>query len=172
MNMPYPANAIANEFLELAKGEGKQLTQMQLQKLVYFAYGWYMAITGKRLIDERIEAWEWGPVIPSIYREFNRFGSAPITEPAQEVMFREGKLGFFPAGMRSDAPQADALALQVIKRVWEIYGKYSGSQLSNMTHVADSPWSKTPNREIKGTDIDDHLILEYFRNLAKHEQRT
>jgi len=144
---------------------------MQLQKLAYFAYGWYLAITGKRLVDERVEAWEWGPVIPSIYKAFKRFGSSPITEPAAEVMFREGKVGFFPVRIQSDNPSEDALALQIIKRVWDIYGKYSGSALSNMTHAPDSPWTRTPNREIKGTDIDDSLIMQYFRNLAsKHEQ--
>lgn len=171
--MPYPAKAIANEFLELARKEGKQLTQMQLQKLVYFTYGWYLAITGKRLIDERVEAWQWGPVIPSIYKEFKRFGSSPISEPAYEVKFKDGKIGFYPVRVQSDAPKEDALALQVIKRVWDIYGKYSASALSHMTHAPGSPWSKTPDKEIKGTDINDHLILEYFRDLAsKHEQRT
>ncbi len=164
--MPYPAKAVANEFLELAQGDGKKLTQMQLQKLVYFAYGWYLAITGKRLIDEQVEAWQWGPVIPSIYREFKRFGSSPITEQARQVMFRDGEVGFFAAGIQSDDPKADALARQVIKRVWDIYGKYSATELSNMTHEPNSPWSKTPDKEKPGTGIDDHLILDYFRQLA------
>ncbi len=171
--MPYPAKAVANEFLELAKKDGQQLTQMQLQKLVYFAYGWYLAITGTRLIDERVEAWQWGPVIPSIYKEFKRFGSSSVTEPAREVTFRDGKVGFFPARIQSDDPKADGLALQVIKRVWDIYGKYSASALSNMTHAPNSPWSKTSDREIRGTDIEDTLIVQYFRELAsKHEQRA
>jgi uncharacterized phage-associated protein len=171
--MPYPAKAIANEFLELARKEGKTLTQMQLQKLVYFAYGWYLVITGKRLIDERVEAWQWGPVIPSIYKEFKRFGSSPITELAHEVTFKEGKLRFSAVRLQSDDPEADALALQVIKRVWETYGKYSASALSNMTHAPNSPWTKTPEKEIKGTDIPDELIIEYFRELAnQHEQHA
>lgn len=171
--MPYPAKAVANEFLELARKDGKQLTQMQLQKLVYFAYGWYLAITGQRLIDERVEAWQWGPVIPSIYKEFKRFGSSPVTEPAREVKFREGQVGFFPVRVQSEDPKQDALALQVIKRVWEIYGRYSASELSNMTHEPNSPWSKTPDKEIRGTDIDDHLILDYFRRLAaRYEQHA
>jgi uncharacterized phage-associated protein len=171
--MPYPAKAIANEFLKLARKEGRTLTQMQLQKLVYFAYGWYLAITGQRLIDERIEAWQWGPVIPSIYKEFRRFGSSPVTDQAKKVMFRDGKAGLFPVSVQSDNPNEDAFALKVIKRVWDIYGKYSASALSNMTHAPNSPWTRKSDKEIKGTDIPDQLILEYFRELAsKHEQRT
>lgn len=171
--MPYPAKAVANEFLELARKEGKLLTQMQLQKLIYFAYGWYLAITGKRLIDERVEAWQWGPVIPSIYKEFKRFGSSPVTEQASEAAFKDGKIGFRPIRVQSNDPKEDALALQVIKRVWDIYGKYSASTLSNMTHAPDSPWSQTPDKEIKGTDISDMLIVEYFRKLAlRHEQHA
>lgn len=169
--MPYPAKAVANEFLELAKKDGKKLTQMQLQKLVYFAYGWYLAITGKRLIDERVEAWGWGPVIPSIYQAFKRFGSSPITEPAAEVGFRSGKAGFYPIRIQSSDSEEDTLARQVVKRVWDIYGKYSASALSKMTHAPDSPWSRTPDKEIKGTDISDDLISEYFRKLARNEHR-
>jgi uncharacterized phage-associated protein len=171
--MPYPAKAIANEFLDLAKKDGERVTQMQVQKLVYFAYGWYLAITGKRLIDEWVEAWEWGPVIPSIYQAFKRFGSSPITEPAAEVDLTNGKAGYVPVRIQSTDPDRDELARQVVKRVWDIYGKYSASALSNMTHVPDSPWSQTPDKDIKGTNIDDHLIYDYFRKLAlKHEHRA
>src|SRR5260370_13471552 len=99
--MPYPAKAVANEFLELAKKDGQQLTQMQLQKLVYFAYGWYLAITGTRLIDERVEAWQWGPVVPSIYKEFKRFRSSSVREPARKVTFRDWKAGFLPSRIPS-----------------------------------------------------------------------
>src|SRR5260370_3705804 len=119
--MPHSAKADANEFLELAKKDGQQLTQMQFQNLVYFAYGWYLAITGQRLIDERVEAWQWGPVIPSIYKEFKRFGSSPVTEQAQEGRFTDGKLGLMVVRVQSDDPKRHALALQVIKRCWAIY---------------------------------------------------
>lgn len=169
--MAYSALAVANEFLELAKKDGKQLTQMQLQKLVYFAYGWYLVITGERLIDERVEAWQWGPVVPSVYSAFKRFGSDPIKEPASESTFRKSKsggfrVGFQPYSMESDDPGADLIAKQIVEKVWQIYGKFKASQLSNMTHEPNSPWSRTPGKEIRGTDIDDKLIMAYFRQLA------
>ncbi|MFZ0770469.1 MAG: type II toxin-antitoxin system antitoxin SocA domain-containing protein [Candidatus Sulfotelmatobacter sp.] len=164
--MPYTSQQVANEFLELAKRDGQQLTPMQLQKLVYFAYGWYLAITGERLLDERVEAWQWGPVIPSLYSQFKQYGSGPITEPAGEFYFEDRKLTFRPYRLRSNNPEKDAVALQVIARVWKLYGKYSASQLSSMTHAENSPWSLTPDKEERGTDIPDDIIKTYFQKLA------
>ncbi len=163
--MPYSAKAVANEFLALAKEDGEELTPMQLQKLVYFAYGWYLAITGERLLNERVEAWQWGPVIPSLYSEFKKFGSEPITDMARDMTSR-------PFRVRSGNPLKDGQALMVIKRVWEIYGKYTAAQLSGMTHEPNSPWSRTPEKDIKGTDISDDLIADYFRKLAMNEHAT
>jgi len=76
--MPYPALAIANEFIKVARERNKQLTPMELLKLVYFAHGWYLALSGVPLINEPVQAWRFGPVIPSIYHAFKRYGSGPI----------------------------------------------------------------------------------------------
>ncbi|HEY6339008.1 MAG TPA: type II toxin-antitoxin system antitoxin SocA domain-containing protein [Candidatus Sulfotelmatobacter sp.] len=167
--MPYNSKQVANEFLELAKNDGKQLTPMQLQKLVYFAYGWYLAITGERLLDERVEAWQWGPVIPSLYSEFKRYGSDPITEPAYDYYADGLKIGYRPYRLSSDDPARDELARQVITRVWNLYGKYSGSALSSMTHAEDSPWSLSYDKDVRGTDISDDVIKRYFQQLAAQE---
>lgn len=168
--MAYKAKQVATEFIELAQADGKQLTPMQLQKLVYFAYGWYLAITGERLIDERVEAWKWGPVIPSLYSAFRKYGSGFIAEPPNEIYFDGpvAKLREYP--LVSGDRQKDETARSIIKRVWEIYGKYSASQLSAMTHEPQSPWSRTEGKEVMGTDIPDDLIASYFRRLANNER--
>lgn len=164
--MPYTSKQVANEFLELAKNDGKQLTPMQLQKLVYFAYGWYMAITGERLLDERVEAWQWGPVIPSLYSEFRRYGSEPITAPAGEAYVENGQIVIRPHRLNSGDPARDILARQIIARVWQVYGRYSASQLSSMTHAENSPWSQVYDKDVRNTDIPDNVIKEYFERLA------
>jgi len=79
----YDARAVANYFLELAGQEGKPLDPMGIQKLVYFAHGWTLAIYDRPLISQRVEAWDYGPVIRDLYNEFKRFGSSRITEPAE-----------------------------------------------------------------------------------------
>jgi uncharacterized phage-associated protein len=163
--MAYTSKQVANEFIDLAMRDGRQLTPMQLQKLVYFAYGWYLAITGKRLLDERVEAWRWGPVVPSLYSEFKPYGSGPITEPAADFFFDDAGKMSFKTQRIGNSPD-DITAKQIIAKVWQIYGKYTASQLSAMTHEPNSPWSLTEEKDVKGTDIDDQLITNYFRRLA------
>jgi uncharacterized phage-associated protein len=169
--MPYTAKQVANEFLELAKRDGRKLTPMQVQKLVYFAYGWYLAITGERLLNERVEAWQWGPVIPSLYSEFKAYGSGPITELAAEYYPQGVTLGFNFPRVASDDPDKDAFALRVIEKVWAIYGKYSGLQLSTMTHAANSPWSQSYDKNVRSTDIPDEVIRQYFQEVANQHAR-
>jgi uncharacterized phage-associated protein len=164
--MAYSAKQVANEFLELARRDGVQLTPMQVQKLVYFAYGWYLAITGERLLNERVQAWQWGPVIPSLYGEFKPYGSGPITMPSGEVFTEDGKVKIRQYRLNSSNPAQDEFARQLIARVWNIYGKYSAVQLSSMTHAANSPWSKIYDENVRGTDIPDELIKEYFQRIA------
>lgn len=64
---------VANFFLDKAEEEGIRITQLKLMKLIYLAYGWYKAITHKKLFEEPIQAWRHGPVIESIYHEFKHF---------------------------------------------------------------------------------------------------
>jgi uncharacterized phage-associated protein len=167
--MPYNAKAVANEILHLAKDEGRCLTPMQLLKLVYFAYGWYWAFSNERLINERVQAWKYGPVVPSVYHAFKSFGNEPINAFATEwePVHSGGKFGFRIEEPR--IPECDEFPLKLIKRVWEVYKNYSAIQLSQMTHESDTPWANTPNREIKGTPIDDEKIKEYFLQLAKRK---
>src|SRR5215510_7158653 len=75
---PYDSKAAANWFLDL----GQPLTPMKLQKLVYFAHGWSLALTGVPLIKDAVEAWRYGPVIPALYHEFKHNGARPITDRA------------------------------------------------------------------------------------------
>lgn len=62
---PYKAKAAANYCLDLAEEEGKRLDPMQIQKLVYFAHGWYLALTGEPLVEEHPEAWAYGRSFPA-----------------------------------------------------------------------------------------------------------
>ena len=80
--MPYDAIAIANWFLDRAFSGGDSLTPMKLQKMVYIAHGWSLGLSDNSLIHDAVEAWKWGPVIRSVYREFRDFGAETITTRA------------------------------------------------------------------------------------------
>jgi len=77
--MPHSSLAIANEFLRRAREIDRSLTQMKLQKLVYIAHGWCLAFSKSPLIEDRIEAWEFGPVIRRLYDATSRYGRSPVS---------------------------------------------------------------------------------------------
>ncbi|MBL9164425.1 MAG: SocA family protein [Planctomycetaceae bacterium] len=174
--MPFSADAIANFFLDKAAEEQLGLSPMKLQKLVYFAHGWHFAINGTPLINEQVEAWKFGPVIRSLYHEFKSAGNQAITERAyrHEVLKKDGRLNFrqWVAAVDQEArsPEETSEIVAFLNRIWDVYGRYTGVQLSRLTHLAGSPWDtvcKAWNGDPpKGTDIPQDLIREYFSKLS------
>lgn len=159
--MPFSALAVANEFLDL----DKNLSPMKLQKLVYYAHGWYLALADQPLISERVEAWQYGPVIPALYSQFRRFGNEAITEKARELCFRNGKI-FLRSPSLADCEDASD-AKQLIARVNEEYGKYSAAQLSNATHKSGTPWQEVYRDGARSIAIPDEKIKDYFKKMMQ-----
>ena len=150
--MPYSALSVANRFLELAKRDGQQLTNMQLQKLVYIAHGWNLAITGRPLFYNDVQAWQWGPVVPKLYQSLSKYGAGFVSE-------------LIPTNDPPVDPGTQENAL--IESVWKSYGHMSARQLSAITHGADTPWRRI-RQETGGSpyaDIPDGLIAEHYRQL-------
>lgn len=168
--MAYPAIAIANAFLDIAKEKNVgDLTPMKLQKLVYFAHGWNLGATATPLINEQIEAWQYGPVVKSIYDVAKQYGNRPINSYLSTyVPTPNGDWVHVPCLLNSqDLHQVKPLLAWVLDQ----YGSYSGIQLSNLTHAADTPWKKTVDL-YKGvlpysTDIDSDVIQSYFSEKLK-----
>lgn len=170
--MPFPALAIANEFIRLAHEKNRQLTPMELGKLVYFAQGWSLAIRNAPLINEPIQAWKFGPVIPSVYHAFKRYGSGPITSYATSDPFDSPLWGSqeqepIPAHEYSidDGPDKNEnqFAKRLVHKIWEQYGQFNAIQLSNLTHDPSAPWSQTEDKDKqRGVEIDPERIRKYF----------
>lgn len=167
--MPFSSKAVANYFLEVANGE--DISPMKMQKLVYYAHGWHLAVTGRPLINEQIEAWQYGPVVPSLFRSLKHFGHEPISSPiiVTEIIKHgdvlDWRLKEKVPKLSGDVKDVD-LAKRVIEKVWEEYGVYTATKLSNMTHEPDGPWDRVIRGyggEIpKGTDIPTEYIREHF----------
>jgi uncharacterized phage-associated protein len=156
--VPYDSKAVANYFLKLAERDGKELDPMKLQKLVYFAHGWYLAVNDQPLIDDIIEAWRYGPVIPTLYHEFKAFGRGAITRGASTMVASGTKIRFCIPEL---APSSDT---DFLNRIWETYGVMTAVQLSNMTHAPGTPWESVWNKNEgrKNVNIPDDLIKQYF----------
>ena len=165
----YRPNLIANYFIKKSLDTGNGLTPMQLLKLVYIAHGWYLAIADKDLIDEGVQAWKYGPVIPSVYHKFKLYGNSEINSLVSvdvpgwsDDPYGEG----IPVNNLSNIAESDK---KFLDKIFEVYGKYSGVQLSNLTHQEDTPWDIIWNKEGGMYDrqklIPNDLIKEHYKKL-------
>jgi uncharacterized phage-associated protein len=166
--MPFDPRAVANRLLDLARERQIIVDPMKLQKLIYYAHGWHLALTGKPLLDRSVEAWQYGPVLPDVYRAFQRFGAQPISEPARHFSIDGGKLGLQRYTMPATDPDA-GYADRILRRVLEQYGGYSGIQLSMMTHADGTPWAQawSENPGKRYIPIPDSEIEAYFKSVLK-----
>jgi len=162
--MAYNPLEVANYFLELGRVDGIPIDPLKLQKLLYLAHGWHLATQGEPLLNEAIEAWPYGPVVPSVYHAFKHFGMKPITTRAGRFNGIDFTLAEFPDGCEHQDARA------VMKQVWETHKGMSGLALSALSHAPGSPWD-TVAAEHGGTPrnarISDDLIDRYFLQQAR-----
>lgn len=143
------ARQAADYFLALVDDEtGDSLSNLKLQKMVYYAQGFHLALTGVPLFDDPIEAWEHGPVVPSLYQRFKQYGSGPIPQPENGI-----DVDSYPEEVRD-----------LLDEVFQVYGQYSAWKLRNMTH-AEPPWIDAHNIS-PSTVISHESMKSYFQNLV------
>ncbi|WP_191556125.1 Panacea domain-containing protein [Metabacillus idriensis] len=122
-------------------GGNYYITHLKLQKLVYYAQAWSLALRGRRLFRNELEAWLHGPVSRDLYREYRDYGSN-IIEPVLELNFR-----------------FDRDDIEILEGVWELYGSYDGKYLETLTHKEDPwiiAWKKGMNSYIDVNDMKNY----------------
>lgn len=162
--MSYSAKAIANLLIDTARDNGSHLDQMKLQKLVYITHGWNLAITDQPLISDDIQAWQYGPVIPVLYDEFKNSGRNSITDYATD--FHVSEKDFSLSFTAPKVATHDKSTIELANKIWKIYGALSGPQLSNLTHMPDTPWDKA-YKVFPRSPISNNLIRDHFVGLAQ-----
>jgi len=160
----HDARGVANLMVRRAREMGVTVTNLALQKLVYFAHGWMLSRHGRPLVDGYFEAWQHGPVHPVLYANFKDHGRGTILSFAQKRDLMTGTISV--AGEPTD-PEA----LEVIDRVLQALGHQSTSQLVNLSHAKGGPWdevvNKRPTETRLGLRIPDILISErYHRHMV------
>jgi uncharacterized phage-associated protein len=111
---------------------------LKLQKLLYYAQGICLALRHRPLFSERIKAWEHGPVIPQIWKDYEGQGNLPRPDDF-------------------DLLGVDPEVAAILDRVYAEYGQYAAWALRNMTHL-ERPWVETARNE----EIDRQLMAEFF----------
>jgi uncharacterized phage-associated protein len=164
--MPFNATTVANEFLKIARDKGEAITSMKLQKLVFYAHGWSLALANEPLICNRIEAWDYGPVIPDLYQVFKVYGNEPITAPAQEWVVRDKKMVLITPMLETCPEEIERMGAQkIIARVWQQYGRFTAARLSNATHAPGTPWAQVYKSGERNILIPNPVIKTYFESL-------
>ena len=143
------SNWILNKNLENRKN-GKEtvgITNLKLQKLLYYASGIYFLYKKCNLIKEDFVAWKHGPVIKQIYYKYNSNG-------AKEIQHN-----------KKSKNEIDNETQKILEQMYSKYSQYTAEELRNMTHQ-ERPWKKTNRNKI----IEKDLIKDYFENEYKWEQ--
>lgn len=142
----YSAEIIAKWFIEYDRknrfNEGEGITNLKLEKLLYYAQGYYLAKKNAPLFDDKIIAWDHGPVVNDVYQKYKKFGSSKIEIEDNKIY--EAKI--------------DKDTEQILIKVYEKYAQYSAWKLSDMTHQ-EEPWKLTKKNE----EITKELMGDYFR---------
>lgn len=147
--MGYKVLDIANKLLKKADNSGNEelMSNMKLQKMLYYQQGFHLAYFGKPLFDEDIEAWMYGPVVPSVYEYYKTNGSKGIEadKEREEMQLSKNEEALF-------------------NEVYRVYGIYSATGLMNMTHN-EMPWSSTPTGT--GNIITKDKLSSFFKRRLK-----
>jgi uncharacterized phage-associated protein len=127
------------------KGNGDpSITQLKLQKLCYYAQGFYLARFGSCLFSEDIEAWDYGPVVPRLREIHADRGAEPISP--EEPAFGN--------------PILNSSVSDLLDSVWRNFGYYSAGTLVDMTH-SESPWIEAYGAG-QNTRISERVMQNYF----------
>lgn len=152
----YSAIDVAYKLLQLAKEKDLQLSNLQLQKLVYIAHGYMLGWKSTPLVNDEIQAWKYGPVIHSIYNQFKENGANKVpTEGIDNVTI-----------------DADFTADEIIclNGVLDLYANRTPESLITTTHQENTPWdevwNKSGGKSSYFAKIPNELIKNHYRKVV------
>lgn len=143
--MSYPVLDIANKIIaNTDASQGEIISNLKLQKMLYYMQGFFIAVFDKKLFENELEAWQYGPVVKEMYYYFKDFGSGAISlKDNTEILTLSNEEN------------------ELFNEVMTEYGQFSAIKLMNMTHE-ELPWRKIFNENPQGV-IPYDLLKEYFK---------
>ena len=146
---PVQSRKVAEQVLWLR--DGQETTPMHVIKLAYLCHGWMLGIHAHSLLSEPVEAWRYGPVVPSIHRRYKSFRANAIDT---ELVDRSSDL--------------DDDQKRIMSDVIEAYREYEAWMLSSITHKRGTPWDKTYRWGLgEGAIIPNKLIRRHYERMAR-----
>ena len=147
-------NRVADYFIWRAHEVGEPISQLKLQKLVYYAQAWSLALNGSPLMKAEFQAWVHGPVNRQLYDRFKQYAWQPITVDAKK-------------------PELPQPVLDHLEEVWQVYGGYSPFDLERMTH-SEAPWQKAREGLAPDENCEEIIsaedMMEFYRSRLHGER--
>ncbi|MBF0488293.1 MAG: SocA family protein [Nitrospirae bacterium] len=144
----YTCFDIADYFLSKAEDDEELLSNLKLQKLMYYAQGLYLITNGQPLFSENIEAWTYGPVVPDLYHKHKNYGAGGIPAPTD---FDHNKIN------RQDC--------EFLNEIYEVFGQYSALRLKELSH-SDICWKNAYDKGAKTIISHDEMIKHMKKYLV------
>lgn len=151
---------VANYILDYSEKNGIIVTNLGLHKIIYFCHTWYLVSTNKPLIKQNFEAWEFGPVLPYLYRIFSEFGERKITSRAKKIDPVTG----YKVIAKLDMDENDE---SLLESIISFYSKLSVNQLVEQSHASGGPWYEVWHHKSKvnpGMQIYNQAILKFYNS--------
>lgn len=159
----YDVRDVANYVLDSADRRDIVITNLSLQKLVYFIHGWFYSIYDQPLVKNKFEAWQYGPVQRVLYDQFKALREKPIRDLRATHIDPETGQNVYRE------PRIDAGHAEIIEQVLDKYSKFTAGQLVEQSHVEDGPWEYVWHQAEEvvypGMRIPDSMILDHFKRL-------
>lgn len=162
--MAHDVRGIANFVLDYATEKGVGVSNLSLNKIVYFLHVAYLHEYGTPLISAKIEAWDHGPVFRELYHQFKSSGREDIVGKARKLDAFSGEYREAEYDLEND--EAVFLAKQCDSLI-----RLSAGRLVGLSHVQDGAWhqARYKNGRINpGVEITDDLILSADPHLLRH----
>src|SRR5262249_49647383 len=139
--MAYDPRALANCILDTTAARGFGVTNMALNKILYFSHGWHLAMHDRPLVSVSFEAWDYGPVVPLLYHQFKRHGDQDISTRATCIDLQTGR------NVTVEHAVSDETRGHLDVMI-EFYAPKRGPTLSHLSHDPLGPWAsvrRSPN---------------------------
>ena len=157
--MIYDALEVSRHIVNYCNDSKYGMTNLKLQKLLYFIQAYSLIKRGRPCFNDEIEAWDFGPVVPSVYHEYKRYGAFYIFSIKTYIEFDKSNSW----NMREVEYKDNIINekdKKLINEVVNAFSNYSASDLVSLTHAQD-PW-KNAYKSRQSNVITKKAIEEFF----------
>jgi uncharacterized phage-associated protein len=144
---------VARYFIKRAYQDGleAEMTNLKVQKLLYYSQSLHLALFDEPLFENEIQAWRYGPVCPPAYRFYSEFEAQQLPIPGEDVL--------------SQVPDETKYLLE---KVWNSFSGYHAYLLSDMTHV-EFPWRNARRGLPKEASSTEPILLKDMKALGQEK---